>query len=268
MMPEPQPSRPNQEVQAGQFQPLPHWLMLGGIVLSVLVMSLLGWLLSGRLHKPAPDALVAVETPVAAAHLKQAGQPLAAPNKTAVTPAPDAGDKPAAASSPNADPLAAAAPTPTPEPTAVLTQDITALKAALADQLRHQQEGHSQQAIQLAALQQQLTAQASQLAQLEDLLKKTAAKAKPHIPPKPKAIGNRKEPATVAVPFQLVSIDQWGETHVAVLRQGGQLHEKTTGQTLQDWQLIAINPVEQTLSVKSPAGFVHTLAISAHLNSH
>jgi hypothetical protein len=265
MMPESQAPRPNQAAQAGQFQPLPHWLLLGGIVLSVLVMSLLGGLLSGRLLKPAPDALVAVETQVATAHLKQAGQPLAAPNKTAVTPAPGAGDKPVAASSPNSDPLA---PTPTPEPTAMLTQDITALKAALADQFRHQQEGHSQQAIQLAALQQQLTAQASQLAQLDRLLNKTAAKAKPHTPPKPKASGNRKEPATVAVPFQLVSIDQWGETHIAVLRQGGQLHEKTTGQTLQDWQLIAINPVEQTLSVKSPAGFLHTLAISTHLNSH
>jgi len=266
MMPELQPSHPNQAAQAGQFKPLPHWLLLGGIVLSVLVMSLLGWLLSGRLHKPAPDALVAVETPVAAAHLKQAGQPLAAPNKTAVTPAPGAGDNPVAASV-KPDPLAPT-PTPTPEPTAVLTQDITALKAALADQFRHQQDGHSQQATQLAALQQQLTAQASQLAQLESLLNKTAAKAKPHTPPKPKASGIRKEPATVAVPFQLVSIDQWGETHVAVLRQGGQLHEKTTGQTLQDWQFIAINPVEQTLSVKSPAGFVHTLAISTDLNSH
>ncbi|MDO8828234.1 hypothetical protein [Methylophaga sp.] len=267
MMPEPQTSTPNQAAQAGQFQPLPHWLLLGGIVLSVLVMSLLGGLLSGRLHKPAPDALIAVETQVATAHLKQAGQPLAAPDKTAVTPAPEAGDKPDVASSPNADPLAAA-PFPTQEPKAMLTQDITALKAALADQFRHQQEGHRQQATQLAALQQQLTAQASQLAQLDRLLNETAAKAKPHTPPKPKAIGNRKEPATVAVPFQLVSIDQWGETHVAVLRQGGQLHEKTTGQTLQDWQLIAINPVEQTLSVKSPAGFLHTLAISTLLNSH
>ncbi|MCD2452856.1 hypothetical protein GO003_020950 [Methylicorpusculum oleiharenae] len=268
MMPEPQPSRPNQAAQAGQFKPLPHWLLLGGIVLSVLVMSLLGGLLSGRLHKPAPDAQVAVETPVAAAHPKQAGQPLAAPNKTAATPAPEAGDKPVAASSPNSDPLVVAAAAAAPEPTAMLTQDISALKAALADQLRHQQEGHSQQATQLAALQQQLTAQASQLAQLDRLLNETAAKAKPHTPPKPKASGIRKEPATVAVPFQLVSIDQWGETHVAVLRQGGQLHEKTTGQTLQDWQLIAINPVEQTLSVKSPAGFLHTLAISTHLNSH
>lgn len=265
MKPEPQTSTPNQAAQAVQFQPLPHWLLLGGIVLSVLVMSLLGWLLSGRLHKPAPDALVAVETQVATAHLKQVGQPLVAPNKTAVTPAPDAWGQPDVANV-NSDPQPAAAAAI--ESKSELTQDITALKAALADQFRHQQEGHSQQAIQLAALQQQLTAQASQLAQLESLLKKTAAKAKPHIPPKPKASGNRKEPATVAVPFQLVSIDQWGETHVAVLRQGGQLHEKTTGQTLQDWQLIAINPVEQTLSVKSPAGFLHTLAISTHLNSH
>ena len=115
----------------------------------------------------------------------------------------------------------------------------------------HQQEQDSL----IQQLQEQLTAQAVLIEQLQTNLKarQLAAKTKK----KNKRYGKTK------LPFTLVSIDQWGNELYAVLRLQGQLHELRNGQALNGWQVYSFDRLRRTVMFKNKAGTRKELSVKS-----
>jgi hypothetical protein len=242
---------------------VPLWLKLVGGSLAVLLVILLCWISMTRIHRPQPTSMLDVETRVDD-RAKPGGGLTAAPVTTVdLSPAKAHDDSESSAAAGNQTHTFAAA---SPQ-TAELTQAIAPLKAALADQTSRSEVWQSEQAELLRTLQHQLTAQSAKLEQLAALLNQsTPAKAKPVKRTPSKAAHRRKRRGKLTVPFDLVSIDQWGDQIYAVLRHSGQWDEKATGQTLADWRIVSINRDTQTLTVKKPQGQTQTLSIDSNTN--
>ncbi|MCK9609219.1 MAG: hypothetical protein M0R33_22515 [Methylomonas sp.] len=252
-----------------EWRSAPHWLKLAGGGLAALLVMLLFWVGMTHIDPPKPKSMLDVETQVD--DQVKPGNDLETASTIPVvilpTEAPEDPDSPAAVDIQTVmvnknRPFAAAN-----QQIAALTQAITLLKTALADQISQYEAWQSQQTDLMRTVQQQLTAQTTKLEHLEALLKQnTVAKTKPVKRPKSKSAKHQKRRVKLKVPFDLVSIDQWGDQAYAVLRHNGQWFEKTTGQTLLDWHIDSINRDSQTLTVKNPQGHSQTLSITSNVN--
>lgn len=242
---------------------VPHWLKLVGGGLAVSLVMLLCWIGITRNHRPQPISMLDVETRVDE-RAKPGGGSTTVPVTVVDLPSAEVlGDPESPASADEkARPLAAASPQ-----IAELTQAIAPLKAAFTDQMSRSEVWQSQQTELLRTLQHQLAEQTAKLEQLAELLNQnTPAKAKPVKRTPTKSAHHRKRRGKLTVPFDLVSIDQWGDQAFAVLRQNGEWYEKATGQTILDWRIVSINRETQTLTVKNPQGQTQTLSINANVN--
>lgn len=257
------PNDTDPDIRQREWRSVPHWLKLAGGGLAALLVMLLFWVGMTHIDRPQPKSMLDVETQVddqakPGNELKTASTipVVILPNE-----APDDPYSPAAADL-QTYPFAAAN-----QQIAALTQTITSLKTALADQISQSEAWQSQQTDLMRTVQQQLTAQTNKLEQLEALLKQnTVAKAKPVKRPKSKSAKHQKRRVKLKVPFDVVSIDQWGDQAYAVLRHNGQWFEKTSGQTLLDWHIVSIQRDTQTLTLKNPQGYSQTLSITSSAN--
>ncbi|AEG00410.1 hypothetical protein [Methylomonas methanica] len=251
------------DTRQNPYRTVPHWLKLAGGGLTVIVLLSLGWFGMHRLQHPQLTSMRDVENQVD--DQAQRGSELTTATETQKgLPAVEATDDPN---------LPATADQPTPplatvhQQTAELTQTIHLLKATVADQTSQSAAWQSQQTAILHTVQQQLTEQAGKLEQLAGLIKpNTATKDKPVKRPTSKLANKRKHRVKVTVPFNLISIDQWGDQTYAVLQHHGQWYEKTSGQTLLDWHIVSIDRDAQTLMVKNPQGQQQTVSMSANAN--
>lgn len=255
----------NVEPDTGQreWRSVPHWLKLAGGGLAALSVMLLFWVGMTHIDRPPPKSMFDVETQVDDQAKLGNDLKIAPETPVVLTPAEasDDSDSPAETDI-QPRPFAAAN-----QQIAALTQAITLLKTALADQISQYEAWQSQQTDLMRTVQQQLTAQTTKLEHLEALLKQnTVAKTKPVKRPKSKSAHHQKRRVKLKVPFDLVSIDQWGDQAYAVLRHNGQWLEKTSGQTLLDWHIDSINRDSQTLTVKNPQGHSQTLSITSNVN--
>ncbi|MDD2761503.1 MAG: hypothetical protein PHH11_14585 [Methylomonas sp.] len=240
----------------------PYRLKLVGGGLAALLVLLLCWIGMARMYRPQPTSMLDVETRVDD-RAKPGGDPAIAPVTTVDLSPAEAHDDPEgpAAAGKQTQPLAAASPQ-----TAELTQVFAPLKAALDYQMTQSEVWQGQQTELLRTLQSQLAEQTSKLEQLTELVNQnTPAKAKPVKRTSSKSAHHKKR-RKLTVPFDLVSIDQWGDQRYAVLRHSGQWYEKTIGQALADWRIVSINRETQTLTVKSPQGRTQTLSTSPNAN--
>lgn len=257
------PNDTDPDILQREWRSVPHWLKLAGGGLAALTVMLLFWIGLVSIDRPSPKSMFDVETQVDD-QVKPGNDLETASTIPVVIPPAEATDDPnsPAAIDIQPSPLAAAN-----QQIAALTQAVTSLKTALADQISQSEAWQSQQTNLMRTVQQQLTAQTNNLEQLEALLKQnTVAKTKPVKRPKSKSAKHQKRRVKLKVPFDVVSIDQWGDQMYAVLRHNGQWHEKTSGQTLLDWHIDSINRDTQTLTVKNSQGHSQTLSITSSIN--
>ncbi len=246
------------DARQNQYHSVPHWLKLVGGGLAVMVLLSLGWFGMHRLQHPQPTPMRDVENQVYD-QAQRGGELTTVPVTQKGLPSVETTndlDRSATVDQPT-QPLATVH-----QQTAELTQTINLLKAAVADQTSQTAAWQSQQTELLHTLQQQLTEQAGKLEHLAGLLQaNTVTKAKPVKRSTSKSANHRKRRVKVKVPFDLISIDQWGDQTYAVLRHNGQWYEKTSGQTLLDWYIVSIDQDAQTLSVKNPQGHEQNLSM-------
>lgn len=250
------------DIRQREWRSVPHWLKLAGGGLAALLLMLLFWVGMTHIDPPQPKSMLDVETQVDD-QVKPGNDLETASTIPVVIPPAEATDDPnsPAAADLQTHPFAAEN-----QQIAALTQAITLLKTALADQISQSEAWQSQQTDLMRTVQQQLTAQTTKLEQLEALLKQnTVAKTKPVKRPKSKSAKHQKRRVKLKVPFDVVSIDQWGDQAYAVLRHNGQWFEKTSGQTLLDWHIDSINRDTQTLKVKNSQGHSQTLSITSNV---
>ena len=240
----------------------PYRLKLVGGGLAALLVLLLCWIGMARMYPPQPTSMLDVETRVDD-RAKPGGDPAIAPVTTVDLSPAEARDDPEslAAAGKQSRPLAAASPQ-----SAELTQAFAPLKAALDYQMSQSEVWQGQQTELLRTLQSQLAEQATKLEQLTELLNRnTPAKVEPVKRTSFKSAHHRKR-RKLTVPFDLVSIDQWGDQMYAVLRHSGQWYEKTIGHALADWRIVSINRETQTLTAISQQGRTQTLSLDANPN--
>jgi hypothetical protein len=248
----------NPDAEQSERRSVSHWLKLAGGCLAALLVMLLFWIGITGIHRPQPKSMPEVETRIHDQAEPGNALKTASTNPVVMPPANNLND-PATAGI-QTRPIAAAD-----QHTDALDQVITPLKSALADQMSQSKTWQNQQTDLMRTLQEQLSAQSTKLEQLAGLLKQnTVAKAKPVKRSKLKSANTRKSRVKLPVPFELVSIDQWGDQAYAVLRHTGQMYEKTTGQTLSDWRIDAINRDALTVLVKNPQGHSQTLSITSN----
>lgn len=106
-------------------------------------------------------------------------------------------------------------------------------------------------------LQSQLTAQTAKIEQLLNNAKASLAKAT-----KVKT-KSRKHSASYRVrpPFELVSVDQWGNDTYAVVRYQQHLHELSIGQSLKGWVVSDFGRYHREVMFKNKAGTIRKLLI-------
>ncbi|OAI15616.1 hypothetical protein A1359_09390 [Methylomonas lenta] len=257
------PNDTDPDIRQREWRSVPHWLKLAGGGLAALLVMLLFWVGMTHIDPHKPKSMFDVEKQVDYQANLGNDLKIAPATPVVLTPAEasDDSDSPAAADI-KSRPLAAAN-----QQIAALTQAITLLKTALADQISQSEAWQSQQTDLMRTVQQQLTAQTTKLEQLEAQLKQnTVAKTKPVKRPNSKSAKHQKRRVKLKVPFDLVSIDQWGDQAYPVLRHNGQWHEKTSGQSLLEWRIDSINRDTQTLTVKNPQGHSQTLSITSNVN--
>lgn len=150
-----------------------------------------------------------------------------------------------------------------PADSAVPAEAIETLRQELTESMSELETSQKQQEALIADVQNRLISQNQKIAQLEVLLI-NQSKPKPRLQhvraAKPKPVTH--QPQAARVPFILVSIDQWGKDTYAILRHEGQLYEKTRGQTLSGWTLLALDRTTDTVSMKDPAGRLRELAVT------
>lgn len=251
------------DIRQNPYRTVPHWLKLAGGGLAVIVLLSLGWFGIHRLQVPQPTPMRDVENQVDD-QAKRGSELTTVPVKQKGVPSVETTsdlDRSTSVDQPT-QPLAIVH-----QPTAELSQVINLLKTALANQTSQSAAWQSQQTELLHILQQQLTEQAGKLEQLAGLLKPiTVTKAKPVKRSPSKSANHRKRRVKVKVPFDLISIDQWGDQTYAVLQHHDQWYEKTSGQTLLDWHIVSIDQDAQTLMVKNSQGYERTVSMSAKTN--
>ncbi len=104
-------------------------------------------------------------------------------------------------------------------------------------------------------LQSQLTAQRLQIEQLQNNKKARQLIVKS----KKKKVRRYKK---LALPFTLVSVDQWGNDAYAVIRMYGQLHELTAGQAVDNnWHIQSIDRSKRVAVFKHKKGKYRELAV-------
>jgi hypothetical protein len=106
-------------------------------------------------------------------------------------------------------------------------------------------------------LQSQLTAQSAQIDQLQSNIKARQSYAKR----KNKKVARYK---SVALPFTLVSVDQWGDDTYAVVRQYGRLYELTAGQSVDNsWHVQSIDRSRRIAVFKNSKGLRRELFVES-----
>ena len=131
------------------------------------------------------------------------------------------------------------------DPLADIRPQLQTLKQQQATLQTHQVEQNTvveQQQMQISALQDSVT----QLAvQLQDQHRQLQQRLKP----KKRNPVRRAQPHKKTPTLSLASIDQWGESHTAVLQDGLQLMTLRTGEQHQGWQLTSIDSNQQQVEL-------------------
>jgi|GEM_PF-6894236 len=131
------------------------------------------------------------------------------------------------------------------DPLADIRPQLQTLKQQQATLQTHQAEQNTvveQQQLQISALQDNVTQLAVQLEDQHGQLQQRL-KSKKRNPVR------RAQPHKKAPRLSLASIDQWGESHTAVLQDGQQLITLRTGEQHQGWQLTSIDSNQQQVEL-------------------
>lgn len=233
-------------------QPVPDWIKKGGLGLLLLMVLIVIWLVFRTpAHDPMPSR-VNIE--------HDANSLLKTDQRESVV-------------------IESAIPVQLPESMVPVNPDLKAMQAhidqldlELAENISQHAAWQKQQAVQMTELQDRLQVQARNIQQLEV---RRVHQKQPAPKPRPKSQRVRqavtqsataRRPQPKKAPFALVSIDRWGDDHYAILRHQGQLYEKTPGQSLAGWRVLAVNRDHHTVSVQDSSGRIRELAITTELN--